>query len=318
MVNFTFHMLIQKVLEPCVQDIKKEWEQLPQVFSECIGGMDLTIEVVTTFLNEDLINKISNIPTFITSSYPADENINTFFLLFDFKKISGPHPSLEHSIDGNRFFAVPIWDLTEEMSNNSNTVNIALMREYFTFITSFSKHSGEFPTDHAGECLRTYPEPVLPEDTRPMDRIKRLTEARYKNVPLKLCSTCVSSLCESFLNFLSQTSDAAEQLTSIKDSEDKFDEVKSVSSTKSEKPTEEYVPSYVSYSSQIQKQNISSESAFMITPEQKARINRIILELGIKEPVTDEFYLEIRERFLKGRLSEQAYRQHAKRFSMQR
>ena len=189
MVDFTFHLIIQKELERSIHAIRKEWELLPHIFSDCIGGMDLNIVLTTTFFTDDLIGRMANIPTFISSNYPVEEYLNTFFLIFDFKKLSGLHTLIEHSIDGNRFFAVPIWDLNEDMIKDSNTVNIALMREYFTFITSFSKNFGEFQTNHDGECLRTYTEPVLPEDLRPLERIKILTEARYKNVPLSLVIT---------------------------------------------------------------------------------------------------------------------------------
>jgi hypothetical protein len=303
-------------LEPIVPDIKKEWERIPNTFSNCIAGMELTLNVETEFITEETVSKITSIPQFFTTHYPAEKYVNTFFLLFDFKKLPTPQTEIEHSIDGNRFLAVPIWDLTEDMVTNSNTVNVAMMREYYTFITSFNKNFSEFSTDHDGDCLRTYTEPVLPEDLRALERMKRLSEARYKNVPLVLCQTCTNILCESFINFLSQTSDAAEQLANIKEKEVMVQEPKKkIEKPKSDKPQEEFVPSYVSYSNQVQKQTMESVSKFQITPEQKARINRIMLDLGIKEPVSNEFYLEIRERFLKGKLSEHAYKQQAKRFS---
>jgi hypothetical protein len=316
MVNFTFHILLSKTLEPIIPDIKKEWALIPNAFSNCIAGMELKLRVETEFITEETISKITSIPQFFTTYYPAEKYINTFFLLFDFKKLTTPHTQIEHSIDGNRFFAVPIWDLTEDMISNSNTVNVAMMREYYTFITSFNKNFSVFSSEHDGDCLRIYMEPVLPEDLRVLERMKRLAEARYKNVPLLLCKNCANTLCESFINFLSQTSDAAEQLANIKEREVVVQESKKlIEEPKSDKPQDEFVPSYVSYSNQVQKQTVESVSKFHITPEQKARINRIMLDLGIKEPVSNEFYLEIRERFLKGKLSEHAYKQQAKRFS---
>ncbi|MFW9930740.1 MAG: hypothetical protein ACFFD1_15230 [Candidatus Thorarchaeota archaeon] len=326
MVQFTIHFILPELIQSHKNQIMEAWKALPQNFINCLGGMDLTITINFSFLNDSTIETIKDVPKWISKNFPADKYEKTFFLLFDFKKATSQHLPIEHSVEGNNFFAMPIWDLNDDMITDNTTINIALLREFFTFLTSFSKDIIIISGTHSEPCVRSYTDPILPEGLRPLERIKRQTEARYKNVPLTLCDSCKSNLCESFLNFLNQTSEVSEQLEKIKLKSDKstlIEQEEKITTSRTnqilanKEETEEYVPSFVSYSSQLKNQEEIDKKEILteLTSDQKARINRIMIELGIKEPLGNEFYLEIRDRFLKGKISEHAYRQQAKRLA---
>ena len=363
MLKFTLHLILPDLIQKQANAIMLEWRRLPEQFAECIGiGEEFQLDIHLTFLTIEQMMTVQNIPEWFSQHYPADKNENTFFIMVDFKKIGNNHLPLEHSIDGSNYLAFPIWDLTEEIVEDAKNINIAMEREFYTYLTSYrlgTEHI-EYLNTHDGNCIRTYTEPTLSDNLKPLERIKLLTAARYNNVSLNLCKYCSNKLCESFLNFLSKTSETAELVANIKQRKKDIEisqkisdsatsrgmekatartlstekittrttipEKKTKSSTKkiSEKngllknnDQEDDLPSFIRYN--LDSGATGGGSALQrkrkLTPEQESRIASIMLSLNIKEPISDEFYIEIRERFLEGKISEHVFKQQAKRLA---
>ena len=346
MLKFALHLILPDIIQSQVNVIVQEWQKLPAQFADCIGiGEEFQLDINTTFLTTEQMSMVQNIPEWFSQNYPADKHENVFFIIADFKKIGTNHLPLEHSIDGSNYLAIPIWDLTEEMIQETKNINIAMEREFYTYLTSYRSDAEhiEYLNIHDGNCIRTYVEPILSDNLKPIERIKLLTAARYNNVSLNLCKYCSNKLCESFLNFLSKTSETAELVANIKTKKRELEQTQNVlettssrgrqkatarTKTSTRKITEkeqsiqtsaqkEFIPSFVRYNTNtaMLEEGGRVQKREMLTPEQESRIASIMLSLNIREPVNDEFYREIRERFLQGKISEQVFKQQAKRLA---
>ncbi|HKZ39521.1 MAG TPA: hypothetical protein VJ044_01085, partial [Candidatus Hodarchaeales archaeon] len=153
---------------------------------------------------------------------------------------------------------------------------------------------------------------------KPMERMLRLTQARYNNVSQNLCGTCITVLCEGFLNFLAKTNESAEQLGSLKEVSLKERQLLTKAKGAEETPADRKISP--STEMETPRTDLPSEPGRKLRPnevsqDQKNRIKRIMDEINVREPVEDEMYLEIRERFLKGKVSEHLFKQQAKRLS---
>ncbi|MHA2366395.1 MAG: hypothetical protein ACXAC7_20730 [Candidatus Hodarchaeales archaeon] len=293
-----------------LDEIKKHFKQFLSYLadSERATIKNMRLHVYIKELDNENINNITEMSSlnkkiFEKVTTPAIASIGIF------KKISQPEiPSImTKTIHENKFFSFINYDISPS-ENVIEALVIAYLREFCNWLLVQTSNMGE--EEHSDECLRTY-DMNLPEGRRlsPIEEMKLLIKRRYENITFRFCGNCSQKIVKGLQNFASVD-------------EESFKEIKTTSVVEKQPSTvqetgsisQEEISPHIDYSTAPQ-EPVKSFTPRSLTSKEKRRIKQIMLAVGVREPTYSDEYLEIRERFLDGKLSEHVFRQQAKRLA---
>jgi hypothetical protein len=203
--NLKLNFVLPDTIEIDFQPIKQQWEQLSEIFKQ---ELNLTVQINIKYIDDNIYYEVTDVKKWFEEDFLFKGESYEFFIIIDLKKFDDASPLPINGIVGdNKFLAVPIFDLTPN-TFKPEFLGIALLREFFTYISSLKYFDKEINVDevHDGACIRVYGKPELGKKTGIQDRVQALIEARYTNVQTELCIICKEKLTDGFLLFLNQIS----------------------------------------------------------------------------------------------------------------
>ena len=208
------------------------------------------------------------------------------------------------TIHGSNFFVFFNYDLLPEHSNNNATI-IAYLRELCNWLLIQADIVGI--EEHDDKCLRTY-DIKIPQDQNltPNKERQLLINQRYHEIPFNVCNNCSEKLTKALLLFGDIVKEPNLSKSSIK-----------ISPKVASERARSFKSSSDQYASKPSPSNLAkTESDFpSLTREEQNIILNIANDLHVHEPVHSEEYLELRQRFLKKKISEDVFRKHFRRLA---